>query len=74
LNKPETGIPERKGDHGRISTKEWVLEGEPDPIEARKLKDQLGDSEWNHIFVPAAMLTHLETPNGRSYGRISENL
>ena len=34
LNKPETGIPARKGDRGRIPTKERVLEGEPDLIEA----------------------------------------
>ncbi|RLG21302.1 hypothetical protein DRN77_07050 [Methanosarcinales archaeon] len=51
LNKPETGIPERKGDRGRIPTKEKVLEGEPDPIEVRKLKDQLDAEQWNHIFV-----------------------
>nr|AAU82832.1 transposase, ISRSO17 family [uncultured archaeon GZfos1D1] len=51
LNKPETGIPERKGDRGRIPTKEKVLEGEPDPIEVKKLKDQLEASEWSHVFV-----------------------
>ena len=51
LNKPETGIPERKGDRGRIPTKEKVLEGEPDPIEVRKLKDQLDASEWSHVFI-----------------------
>jgi hypothetical protein len=51
LNKPETGIPERKGDRGRIPTKEKVLEGEPDPIEVKKLKDQLEASEWGHVFV-----------------------
>ena len=51
LDKPETGVPARKGDHGRIPTKERVLEGEPDPIEVRKLKDQLEASEWSHVFV-----------------------
>jgi SRSO17 transposase len=51
LNKPEKGIPERKGDCGRIPTKEKVLEGEPDPIEVRKLKDQLDAEQWNHIFI-----------------------
>ncbi|PXF62070.1 MAG: hypothetical protein C4B59_00165 [Candidatus Methanogaster sp.] len=28
-----------------------MLEGEPDPIEVRNLKDQLEASEWSHIFV-----------------------
>ena len=28
-----------------------MLEGEPDPIEVRKLKDQLDAKQWNHIFV-----------------------
>ena len=51
LNKPEKGIPERKGDLVRIPTKEKVLKGEPDPIEVRKLKDQLDAEQWNHIFV-----------------------
>jgi|LGVC01.1.fsa_nt_gb SRSO17 transposase len=51
LNKPKTGVPARKGDRGRIPTKERVLEGEPDPIEVRKLKDQLDAEQWNHIFI-----------------------
>jgi len=51
FNKPETGILERKGDLGRIPTKEKVLESEPDPIEVRKLKDQLDAGQWNHVFV-----------------------
>ncbi|MCK5109655.1 MAG: hypothetical protein KAR25_08185 [Methanosarcinales archaeon] len=28
-----------------------MLEGEPDPIEVRKLKDQLDASEWSHVFI-----------------------
>ena len=51
LNLPVTGIPQRRGDRGRIPTKEKVFEGEPDPIEVRKLKDRLDADLWNHIFV-----------------------
>ncbi|MEA1944897.1 MAG: transposase, partial [Euryarchaeota archaeon] len=51
LNKPETGIPERKGNRGRIPTKEKMLEGEPDPIEVRDLNDQLEALEWSHVFI-----------------------
>ena len=50
LNLPVTGIPQRKGDRGRIPTKEKVFEGEPDPIEVRKLKDRLDVNQWNHVF------------------------
>jgi SRSO17 transposase len=48
-NVPKTGVPARRGDRGRIPTRERVLEGEP--IEVRKLKDQLDTSRWNHIFI-----------------------
>ena len=51
LSSPAIGIPERKGDRGRIPTKEKVLEGEPDPVEVRKLKDQLDEKQWNHVFI-----------------------
>ena len=40
-NQPVTGILQRKGDLGRIPTKKKVFEGEPNPIEVRKIKDQL---------------------------------
>ncbi|HIE31910.1 MAG TPA: hypothetical protein EYP67_05965, partial [Methanosarcinales archaeon] len=51
LNKPEKEIPERKGDLGRIPTKEKMREGEPHPIEVRDLKNQLEDSEWSRFFI-----------------------
>jgi SRSO17 transposase len=51
LKKPETGIPERKGDRGPNPTKEKVLEGEPDPIKVGELKDQLDAEQWSHVFV-----------------------
>lgn len=51
LDLPNTGIPARNGDRGRIPTKEKVLESEPNPIEVRKLKDQLDASQWKHIFM-----------------------
>lgn len=51
LDLPKTGIPERKGDRGPTPTKERVLEGEPEPIEVRELKDNLDDSQWNHVYV-----------------------
>lgn len=51
LNNPKTGIPERKGDRGRIPTKKKVLEGESDPIKVRDLKEQLDAEQWNHVFV-----------------------
>ena len=51
LSSPTTGIPERKGDRGRIPIKEKVLESEPDPIEVRKLKDRLSEKQWKHVFI-----------------------
>ena len=51
LYPPKIGVPERKGTHGRVPTKVRVLEGEPRPIEVRKLKDQLEGSQWHHVFV-----------------------
>jgi len=51
LSPPKVGIPERKGNRGRVPTKVRLLEGEPRPIEVRKLKDQLEGSQWHHVFV-----------------------
>lgn len=51
LSLPKVGIPERKSNHGRIPTAPKVLEGEPVPIEVRKIKDQLDPSQWTHTFV-----------------------
>ncbi len=51
LDLPKTGILARKGDRGRIPTKEKLLDGEPDPIEVRKLKDLLDASQWERVFV-----------------------
>ena len=48
---PKTGVPERKSNRGRVPTKERLLEGEPQPVEVRKLEDQLDDLQWNHVFV-----------------------
>ena len=45
LSPPKVGIPEQKGTRGRVPTKVRVLEGEPRPIEVRKLKDQLEESQ-----------------------------
>jgi len=41
ISKPETGVPERKGNRDRIPSRRRVLDGEPEPIEVQKLKDQI---------------------------------
>lgn len=51
LERPTTGVPERKeGVRGRNPTRERVIEGS-DPIHVRDLKDQLESDQWNHVFI-----------------------
>ena len=51
LERPTTGVPERKeGVRGRSPTREKVIEGS-DPIHVRDLKDQLESDQWNHVFI-----------------------
>ncbi len=51
LERPKTGVPQRKeGVRGRNPTREKVIEG-PDPIKVRDLKDQLDGEEWHHVFI-----------------------
>lgn len=45
IKMPEIGIPERNGD--RIPSRKRVLDGEPEPIEVQKLKDQIRD--WSIV-------------------------
>lgn len=42
ITMPQTGVPERNGDRGRIPSRKRVLDGDP-PIEVQKLKDQIQD-------------------------------
>lgn len=46
---PEIGVPERKGNRGRIPSRKRVLDGEPEPIEVQKLKDQI--QHWSIVNV-----------------------
>lgn len=46
---PEIGVPERKGNRGRIPSRKRVLDGEPEPIEVQKLKDLI--QHWSIVNV-----------------------
>lgn len=48
---PETGIPERKGQHGRLPEKVKVLDGEPSPMKVSEIKNNLDPSQWKRTFV-----------------------
>jgi SRSO17 transposase len=51
MSLPLTGIPERKRRRGRRPTREKVLDGEPGPIEVRKIKDLIGPEKWVRVPV-----------------------
>ena len=49
LERPEVEVPIRKGKQGRHPTRKQVVEGEP--VEVRKLVEELPEDAWNHIFL-----------------------
>lgn len=50
LEKPKTGIPERKGNRGPHPEKKQVLEGESSPMEVQKIAE-IRDLEWHRVFL-----------------------
>ena len=61
---PETQIPKRKGNRGRIPTKRKVIEGQQSPIEVRNLASSLETSAWQREYVR-------ETERGPLFARIA---
>jgi len=51
LNKPKTEIPKRAGNRGRKPTREHLVDGEPQPLEVRKIVKELKPSQSDHIFI-----------------------
>jgi len=49
LERPEVGVPTRKGERGRHPTRERVI-GE-NPVEVRKLAEELPEDAWDNIFL-----------------------
>ena len=51
LEKPMIELPLRKGSRGREPTKKRLVEGEPKPIDVRKIKEQLEPSQQHNVFL-----------------------
>lgn len=51
LEGPETEIPARKGTRGRLPSQKKVKEGEPGPVEALKIAQQLPKNAWHRLFL-----------------------
>ncbi len=51
LEEPEVEIPERKGKRGRHPTRKQLTEGEPEPVEVRKIAEELSDDAGEHTFL-----------------------
>jgi len=49
LERPEVGVPTRKGERGRHPTRERVI-GE-NPVEVWKLAEELPEDAWDNIFL-----------------------
>ena len=49
LERPEVGVPTRKGERGRHPTRERVI-GE-NPVEVRKLAEEMPEDAWDNIFL-----------------------
>ncbi len=50
LERPKGEVPKRKGKRGPHPTRKQLVEGEPKPIEVRKIAEELSDAAWSHIF------------------------
>jgi len=51
LSRPETGILERNGKQGRDLNCERVLDGELEPIEVQKIKEEIDPARWMRVPV-----------------------
>jgi SRSO17 transposase len=51
LELPKVEIPERKGKRGPFPKKLKLAEGEPSPVEVRKLEKQLPELTWHRVYV-----------------------
>jgi len=51
LERPKVEVPKRKGGQGRHPTRKQLVEGEPKPIEVRKIAEELPDDAWDTIFL-----------------------
>jgi SRSO17 transposase len=51
LERPKVEVPKRKGKRGRHPKREKVSDGEPEPIEVRKVMEELPDDAWEHTFL-----------------------
>jgi len=51
LEAPKVEIPKRKGKRGRHSARKQLIEGEPEPLEVRKIVEELPDDAWEHTFL-----------------------
>ncbi|MDI6822741.1 MAG: IS701 family transposase, partial [Actinomycetota bacterium] len=51
LEDPKVEIPKRKGKRGRHPTRKQLVEGEPEPLEVRKIVEELPDDAWEHTFL-----------------------
>jgi SRSO17 transposase len=51
LTRPATEIPPRQGTRGRLSAREHVKAGEPEPVEVRHLVEQLPEAAWQRLFL-----------------------
>jgi SRSO17 transposase len=51
LERPKVDVPKRKGNRGRHPTRKQLVEGEPKPIEVRKIAEEHSDKPWEHIFL-----------------------
>ena len=51
LDRPHTEIPQRKGNRGRLPTKQRLAEGQSLPIEVRQWAQTLEESDWSRLSV-----------------------
>lgn len=50
-SRPQTAVPQRKGDRGPHPTKEKLVQGEPLPVEVRQFADSLDATNWTRLSV-----------------------
>jgi len=51
LEAPKVEIPKRKGKRGPHPTRKQLIEGEPEPLEVRRIVEELPDDAWEHTFL-----------------------
>ncbi|MCK4734414.1 MAG: IS701 family transposase [Methanophagales archaeon] len=58
LNSPKVEIPERKGERGPHPWRGRVVEGEPEPIEVRKIANETLKVEKERVFLRDTVVSH----------------